>query len=111
MLDAGRLHRWLENLALANVQEFTLSDDARLWRGLAPYLYTLAIVQAPVLTYDIDRWCFDDPELARRCLAAWDGRGDPPDGWIKHVNTNRCRLNGDPTKETIGWPEPVLRSR
>lgn len=105
MLEPTRLPEFLKELAIANVRGFTVSEDGRLWRGLYPYLYTLAIVRAPLLTFDIDRWCYDDPEIAIRCFEAWDGQGDPPDGWIKHVNTNRCRPDGDPNKETIGWPE------
>lgn len=105
MLESGGLRGFLEGLALARVQEFTISESGQVWRGLMPYLYTLAIVRAPVPTFDIDRWCFDDPDLARRCFADWDGQGDPPDGWIKHFNTNRCRPDGDPARESIGWPK------
>lgn len=55
--------------------------------------------------YD-DGWCYPDRELALVAAIAWDGKGDPMDGWIKHIRSNRCRVNGDPARESIGWPKP-----
>lgn len=56
-------------------------------------------------TYD-EGWCYPDRSMALRAAQAWNGEGDPPDGWIKQVPTGRCRVNGDPNRESKGWPVP-----
>lgn len=47
----------------------------------------------------IRAFCYEDPEVALAAARAWDGDGDPPDGWIKEVGTERRRINGDPARE------------
>lgn len=94
---------WLTDLIMARVFAMELSDDKRTWWALMPFIYTTAIIRGRVFEWYSDRWCFDDAETAKRCFSAWDGQGDPPDGWIKHWETNRCRPDGDPARETIGW--------
>lgn len=56
-------------------------------------------------TYD-DGWCYPVRALALRAAQTWDGKGDPPDGWIKQLSTGRCRRDGDPKRESKGWPTP-----
>lgn len=52
-------------------------------------------------------WCYRGPAARTTALLAamvWDGRPDTePEGWIKEVKSNRCRRDGDPEQETIGW--------
>lgn len=50
-----------------------------------------------------DAWCYPDRALALHAAQTWNGRGDPPDGWIKQISTGRCRVDGDPKRESIGW--------
>lgn len=47
-------------------------------------------------------WCYPSRSAAIAALDAWDGKGDP-DGWHKHVESGRTRVNGDPATERIGW--------
>lgn len=50
------------------------------------------------------RYDFDDLMSAVHGLANWftgDFEGDPP-GWLRHIPSNRRRVNGDPAKEFIG---------
>jgi len=51
----------------------------------------------------LDAYCYDDPALA--CVAAerWSGEGDPIDGWTRHINSGRRRIDGDPNKESVRW--------
>lgn len=46
-------------------------------------------------------WCYPDARVAIAAAMAWDGEGDPPDGWIKEVGTERRRVDGDPAQEYI----------
>ncbi len=48
-----------------------------------------------------DAWCFNDPISAIIAAAQWDGDGDPPDGWHRHIGSGRRRTDGDPAKEYI----------
>jgi hypothetical protein len=43
-------------------------------------------------------WCYPHG-LAVPAAEEWDGDGDPPDGWVKEVGTERRRIDGDPAKE------------
>src|SRR5215217_3317037 len=54
-----------------------------------------------------DNYCYDDRDVCHNALLAFEpGRDLDPVGWKKLVETNRCRLNGDPALESIGWPLP-----
>jgi len=53
-------------------------------------------------TYD-GGWCYEDPRLAIASAHAWDGNGDPPDGWHRDVMRGRRRPNGDPKLEHVRW--------
>jgi hypothetical protein len=51
-----------------------------------------------------DGWCYARELGAAHVIAlatAWDGSGDPPAGWHKHVTTGRRRVNGDPAQEYV----------
>jgi hypothetical protein len=55
-------------------------------------------------------WCYSGQGarmLAILAALAWDGSPDTePTGWIKEITSGRCRPDGDPERETIGWPLP-----
>lgn len=34
-------------------------------------------------------FCYHDPGLARVAYETWDGQGDPPKGWVRHIETGR----------------------
>lgn len=52
-----------------------------------------------------ERYCFQHFSGVVIAFAEWDGIGDPPGGWNKHIPSQRTRLpvrrriNGDPAKE------------
>lgn len=50
-------------------------------------------------TFD-EFYCFHDFSAASKAMEEWDGKGDP-DGWVRHVPTNRRRPDGDPRDEYI----------
>lgn len=50
-----------------------------------------------------DAFCYADKATCMRAAAAWDGTGDPPDGWHRNPMTGRRRAGGDPTKEARFW--------
>jgi hypothetical protein len=47
----------------------------------------------------LDGYCYADPLLAVIAAVLWSGEGDPLDGWHRHINSGRRRLNGDPELE------------
>jgi hypothetical protein len=48
-----------------------------------------------------DAWCYAVPMAGRAAASAWDGKGDPPTGWFRHVQSGRRRPEGDPEREYI----------
>jgi hypothetical protein len=46
-------------------------------------------------------WDYDDMLTAVAAMLAWDGQGDPADGWVRHLPSHRRRPDGDPAKEHI----------
>lgn len=49
-----------------------------------------------------DRYCYKRSELALHAAETWDGTGDPPLGWVRHVNSGRRRPHGGgPDEEFI----------
>lgn len=52
-------------------------------------------------------WCYQNRERALEAVRTWDGNGDPPDGWIKEVGTERRRVNGDPAREYDATTDPL----
>lgn len=77
-----------------------------------PMLYTLRLCVGPVGDGYERAWCYEPrPKYGVPALIAaemWDGEGDPPDGWIKEVGTERRRPDGDPAREFVAgdgeWP-------
>lgn len=78
-------------------------------------LFTLRLCVGPVGEGYERAWCYEpSPKYGVTALEAaivWDGEGDPPDGWIKEVGTERRRVDGDPAREfdasTEPWPLPA----
>lgn len=55
-------------------------------------------------------YCYHDEQKAVDAMNNFDPERDQePDGWIKHVDTNRCRPDGTAASESIGWPLPEFR--
>ncbi len=50
--------------------------------------------------YD-DAWCYPTAQLAIEAAHVWDGEGDAPMGWHRHINSGRRRPDGDPRKEYV----------
>jgi hypothetical protein len=50
-----------------------------------------------------DAWCYPTLSAAIAAAKAWDGTGDPPDGWTRNPQTGRRREDGDPERETRWW--------
>jgi hypothetical protein len=50
-----------------------------------------------------DAWCYPTLHTAIAAAEAWDGNGDPPNGWTRNPSTGRRRDNGDPSTEYIRW--------
>jgi hypothetical protein len=50
-----------------------------------------------------DGYCYANPALALAAALVWTGIGDPLDGWHRHLNTGRRRINGDPDQEHVHW--------
>lgn len=82
--------KFIEDGWVISVHRYTYSDRVCLGRIEHPYGYE-------------DGWCYPDRALAMRAAFEWDGKGDPPDGWVKQLSTDRCRVDGDPARESIGW--------
>jgi hypothetical protein len=38
-----------------------------------------------------------------RALKEWDGKGDPPDGWMRNPYDGRRRPDGDPARQYIEY--------
>lgn len=55
-------------------------------------------------------WCYPNPAVAVLAAEAWDGEGDPPDGWVKEVGTERRRVGGDPEREFDANLDPEAAS-
>lgn len=48
-----------------------------------------------------DGWCYAYPAAGLLAAMCWDGHGDPPEGWFRHLRTGRRRPAGDPAREYI----------
>ena len=56
-------------------------------------------------------YCYHSKAAALEAFATWnplDPLNRDPTGWVKHIESNRCRPGGDPSKESIGWPLPEV---
>ena len=73
------------------------------YAAILPLLFTAAIITCSkehVHAYIDERWCFHEKEKALAALQKWDGTGDP-EGWHRHIPSNRRRSNTDPLREYI----------
>lgn len=48
-----------------------------------------------------EEYTYPSMEAAWAAVLDWDGKGDPPDGWIRHKPSNRRRPSGDPAREEV----------
>jgi hypothetical protein len=56
-----------------------------------------------------DSYCYKNMRVAISAMQAFEpDLDDDPVGWFKHVNTNRCRIHGDPARESVGWPSEAF---
>lgn len=57
-----------------------------------------------------NNYCYASIEAALKAMNEFDPERDQePSGWIKHIESNRCRVDGTPESESIGWPENYTR--
>lgn len=82
-----------------------LDDGRRLWLIPMIFTYRLVIGDPEADGYD-DAWCYGLLPEAAVGMATWDGEGDPPGRWIRHVGSARRRhYNGDGSLERE-WVAP-----
>jgi len=77
-----------------------LPDGRVLHLEKMPHFYRVSVSPsvAPVFDHVFD---YDADETAWQAILAWDGNGDPLDGWFRHVQSGRNRPGGDPAKEYV----------
>lgn len=46
-------------------------------------------------------WCYPRHDDGWRAAMGWNGWGDPPDGWVRHLETARRRKDGTPATEYV----------
>lgn len=46
-------------------------------------------------------WCYGDHAAGWRAALGWNGEGDPPDGWHRHLDTGRRRKDGTAATEYL----------
>ncbi len=92
-------------LKITNEQGFIARKDLADGRyiTLTPQLFAtlLTISQAGDECGWSEAYTYEDPEKAVESFEAWNGNGDPCDGWIRHIPSNRRRKGGDPNREHI----------
>lgn len=65
-------------------------------------IFTTRVCIGPAkMEYLDDVWCYHRAEDALAAAEAWNGEGDPPDGWHRHPMSGRRRPNGDPAREYV----------
>lgn len=74
--------------------------------GRCVYLHTTLFNLRISVSPDVDSlfveqfYCFHSSIAAFQAIAEWNGEGDP-EGWVRHVPSNRRRPDGDPEDEYI----------
>lgn len=48
-----------------------------------------------------DGYCYTSIAQAVVAAVTWDGEGDPPEGWIRHLGSGRRRPDGTPESEYV----------
>lgn len=56
-------------------------------------------------------WCYPHHADGWRAALGWNGEGDPPDGWSRHLETGRRRHDGMPESEYVNASEAPLEMR
>lgn len=82
--------------------ERTLPDGRQISVLLMIFTFRICIGD-PEGDYE-DGWCYPHDLGMREVLEiadSWNGIGDPPDGWVKHLGSGRRRRNGDPMREYV----------
>ncbi len=76
-------------------------EDGR-YITLTPQLYgtLLTLSQAGNEYGYSEAYTYDNPEKAVASYEAWEGNGEP-NGWIRHIPSNRRRPNGDAAQEHV----------
>jgi hypothetical protein len=75
--------------------------------GRCIVVYRLVMGTVRVTTSEIgslfldDAWCYSHASAGLMAASAWDGNGDPPEGWFRHIRTARRRPEGDPEREYV----------
>jgi hypothetical protein len=75
------------------IKKRELGDD--IWLCLRRMLFgntRLSLVEGDpdvVSCSHVSNYCYHDGGLALDAYEAWDGRGDPPKGWVRHIETGR----------------------
>lgn len=71
--------------------------------AVCPLIYTYRLIVDCDDSGYADGYCYPRGSLALVLLAAatWDGQGDPPDGWIRHMGSHRRRPDGTPASEVV----------
>lgn len=117
-ITTKNLTRVLEHLAaaLAPATDEERADDE------AAQLYSRVLPGASIVVYPmtfgkarlclcapdayasiVDAWCYPTHKQAIEAAQAWDGEGDPLDGWTRNPASGRRRPDGDPDKEHRRW--------
>lgn len=94
--------RAFEFLLRNGYQEPKLFADGRL-ACIQPFIFTAGIITLDPRTYEQEydeRYCYHSIAEAKTALAAWKGTGEP-NGWHRHLPSNRRRMDGDPAKEYV----------
>lgn len=93
---------WLR-LDLGTLYERVLDDGRQI--DLCPMTFgkvRLCIGEAPCSEHGYeDGWCYEDPIGGLEAAESWDGEGDPPVGWHRHLGSGRRRPDGDPEREYV----------
>lgn len=78
-------------------------DDGQVL-AVYPMIFTTRLCIGTIDTWAFgyqDAWCYPSPVSALLAMATWDGEGDPPDGWTRHIGSGRRRPDGDPKQEYV----------
>lgn len=94
------LFGWLVERQFYPSQKF--ADDRSQIVALTPMIFTWAIVYGLDRYGMAGRYCYDDVQAALTAYSEWSGNvGTEPAGWIRHPETGRRRINGDPSTEYV----------
>ena len=81
-----------------------LLDDGRELTVYPQIFTTRLCIGDPELNVYDDAWCYHHPFDALVAAAEWDGEGDPPGPWHRHIGSGRRReydSNGEVLREYV----------